>query len=190
MTPYIILHMPCNNMQTDFYLCGNIDPPYSFPSCQLQNLTASTLAQTLDGQIISSPHYTWLPYTVHPNRVSYLNYPSWLQFFFLHFSVYLEKFWKACKEPLKHLLKLILIMCIGTQKIRCLQKLEAVCLLELEIHTVVNYMTVKMQETQKQSVVNVPGLLFSISLVFRNVCTSTLFHPLSFLQSLVLITAL
>ena len=37
-------------------------------------------------------------------------------------------------------------MCIGAHKIRCLQKLEAVYLLELEIHTVVNYMTVKMQE--------------------------------------------
>ena len=81
-------------------------------------------------------------------------------------------------------------MCIGAHESRYLQKLEAVYLLELEIHTVVNYMTVKMQETQKQSAVNVPGLLFSISMAFGNVCTSTLFHPLSFLQSLVLITAL
>lgn len=73
-------------------------------------------------------------------------------------------------------------MCIGTHEIRYLQKLEAAYLLELEIHTVVNYMTVKMQETQKQSAVNVPGLLFSFSMVFGNVWTSTLFHPLSFLQ--------
>ena len=81
-------------------------------------------------------------------------------------------------------------MCIGAHNIRCFQKLEAVYLLELEIHTVVNYITVKMQETQKQSAVNVPGFLFSNSMVFGNVFTSTLFHPLSFLQSLVLITAL